>query len=52
MGKANKKKKSLRFNPMERGDSMQAEGSKKSEQPKLSAHQQRHLERKRLQAEG
>ena len=53
MGKANKKKRShgLRFNPMERADSMQTESSRKPEQPQLSSHQQRHLERKRLQAE-
>ena len=50
MGKAKKqKKKQHRFNPIERSDT-KVEGKKPEPKP-LSAHQARHLERKRLQAE-
>ncbi|KAL1510437.1 hypothetical protein AB1Y20_006744 [Prymnesium parvum] len=50
MGKAEKKKKKKRFSPMERGDKMNVDSSQPAPKP-LSAHQARHLERKRLQAE-
>ena len=53
MGKASKKKKHLRFDPLARPSSMHVDGEA-DEAPDvkpLSAHQQRHLERKRLQAE-
>ncbi len=53
MGKAAKKKsrRAGRFDPLSRPQSsaMQVEGEEDA--PKLSAHQQRHLERKRNQAE-
>ena len=50
MGKVGKHKKSHRFNPLARGQA--SSGTQAEEAPKvLNAHQQRHLERKRLQAE-
>ena len=51
MGKGKKARKSHRFNPIGRpGDNMDVDGA--TESPKqVNAHQARHIERKRLQAE-
>ena len=54
MGKAKKKKQNSRFDPLARPPAaMQVDDSAHDEEPpkQLSAHQQRHLERKRLQSE-
>ena len=55
MGKAAKAKRKHRFDPLARGkaaaDSMDVEGGDTGPSKPLSAHQQRHFERKRLQAE-
>ena len=53
MGKLKKAKRSNRFDPLARGSSiaMEVEESRSSAPKRLNAHQQRHAERKRLQAE-
>ena len=55
MGKAAKKQKKKRFDPLARPSNapapMDEDGPGSSDSKPLSAHQQRHLERKRLQAE-
>ena len=57
MGKDKKKKKAMRFDPLARpavasGSNVRSGEDDEIAEPKqLSAHQQRHLERKRLQAE-
>ncbi|KAL3892950.1 MAG: hypothetical protein SGPRY_014623 [Prymnesium sp.] len=48
MGKAARKKRNVRFNPMERAE---AAGVEARESKGVSAHQARHAERKRLQAQ-
>ena len=53
MGKAGKKKHAKRFDPLARPDVVRMEDDDAEAGPakQLSAHQQRHFERKRLQAE-
>lgn len=53
MGKAGKKKHAKRFDPLARPDAMKMDDDDAEAAPpkQLSAHQQRHFERKRLQAE-
>ena len=51
MGKAKKAKKNKRFNPLARGDAMAVDDADGEPPKQLSAHQQRHLERKTLKAE-
>ena len=52
MGKASKKRRSAaRYDPLARPSDMRVDGEDVEPAKQLSAHQQRHLERKRLQAE-
>jgi hypothetical protein len=53
MGKAGKKKHAKRFDPLARPEATKMEDDEAEAAPpkQLSAHQQRHFERKRLQAE-
>ena len=51
MGKAKKKRQNHRFNPLARPSGGTSDSGAEVQPKALSAHQQRHLERKRLQAE-
>tara|TARA_B110001452_G_scaffold27374_1_gene21469 strand:+ start:2745 stop:3167 length:423 start_codon:yes stop_codon:yes gene_type:complete len=51
MGKAKKTKQNKRFNPLARGNAMAVDDADAEPPKQLSAHQQRHLERKTLKAE-